>query len=200
MSPDELAFPTTRNAPAGLQILSKEQEIVPGATFCPLGTCSWPPPEPHLAEPRPPPPSSARASATMRANRASATGPELRLRIALNSIGVGGYRANPRDIIGKPDLTFKHCRLAVFVNGCFWHHHKCRSASSSLPKANTRYWEAKFKANIERDRRKIAQLSAGGWRTVTVWECEIDSDVLAVAKRVASILDAPGDHRPVAPS
>ena len=74
--------------------------------------------------------------------------------------------------------------MAVFVHGCFWHRHGCDKGGRELPKSNRKYWETKFKLNVERDERKVRALEALGWRVLTVWECEIERDVRAVAQNV----------------
>src|SRR5207244_7961450 len=105
-----------------------------------------------------PPPSSANARATMRANRPADTQPERLLRSELHRRGlrfrknmllkVGGVRA-------RPDVLFTRMRVAVFVDGCFWH--DCPDHGTS-PKANSEYWAAKLAVNKERDRRTTAAL------------------------------------------
>jgi len=134
--------------------------------------------------PRPPPPSSVAVSAVMKANRARDTGPEVALRRALWVLGERGYRLAPKRVLGRPDITYMSDRLAVFVHGCFWHRHGCKNASQALPKSNRPYWEVKFKLNVERDARKARDLESLGWRVVTVWECEIERDADAAARKV----------------
>jgi DNA mismatch endonuclease, patch repair protein len=134
--------------------------------------------------PRPPPPSSPAATAVMKANRARNTGPEVALRRALWATGARGYRLSPRHLPGRPDITFSGGRLAVFVHGCFWHRHGCAKAGRELPKSNRKYWEIKFRLNVERDQRKVQKLEGLGWRVLTVWECEIERDAEEVARKV----------------
>jgi DNA mismatch endonuclease, patch repair protein len=134
--------------------------------------------------PRPPPPSSTAVTAIMKANKARDTGPELALRRALRARGARGYRLSPKEIPGRPDITFTREKFAVFVHGCFWHRHRCEKASRELPRTNRVYWKTKFRLNVERDERKTRILESRGWRVLTVWECEIDEDADAVARRV----------------
>jgi DNA mismatch endonuclease, patch repair protein len=138
--------------------------------------------------PRPPPPSSAATTVVMRANRAQDTSPELAIRRALWALGVKGYRVAPRGIPGRPDIAFVGRRLAVFVNGCFWHQHGCARSGKAVPKSNRNYWETKFKLNRERDRRKVRQLQSMGWRVLTIWECDVDSNPEKCARQVVSRL------------
>jgi DNA mismatch endonuclease (patch repair protein) len=134
--------------------------------------------------PRAPPPSSGSVTAVMRANRARDTGPELALRRSLWALGARGYRLAPKNVPGRPDVTYAGDRLAIFVHGCFWHRHGCAKAGKDLPKSNRVYWKTKFQLNVERDDRKVRTLESRGWRVLTVWECEIERDPEATALRV----------------
>lgn len=74
---------------------------------------------------------------------------------------------------GKPDLVFPKHHAVVFVHGCFWHRHTgCRYAT--MPTANAAFWQAKFDANVARDKRVMRQLRREGWRVFVVWSCRID--------------------------
>lgn len=73
-------------------------------------------------------------------------------------------------LVGKPDFAFPKQRLAVFLDGCFWHGHNCRNLT---PSQNSDYWQAKIKRNMERDVRVTKELQAKGWRVLRVWECEL---------------------------
>jgi DNA mismatch endonuclease (patch repair protein) len=111
--------------------------------------------------------------ARMRANRSSNTGPELALRSALHRRGLR-YRTHARiDVAAarpvRPDIVFPRQRVAVFVDGCFWH--DCPE-HGELPEANRELWRTKFKRNVERDRRNDRLLQGAGWKVVRVWEHE----------------------------
>ena len=81
------------------------------------------------------------------------------------------YRKNVKKLPGSPDFANRSRRWAVFVNGCFWHHHKgCRRAT--IPKSNRKFWIAKFRDNRRRDARSIARLRREGYRVVLIWECQ----------------------------
>lgn len=69
----------------------------------------------------------------------------------------------------RPDILFRSRRIAVFVDGCFWH--RCPDHGSS-PDSNRDWWEAKLTANVQRDRRHDAELVEAGWRVIRVWEHE----------------------------
>ena len=107
------------------------------------------------------------------------TKPELLLRRALWAAGCR-YRKQAA-LPGRPDIAFLGARLAVFVDGCYWH--GCPRHYSS-PATNRPFWVAKLRANDERDQRKDAELAAMGWRVMHVWECEVKSQLEAVVARV----------------
>ena len=97
------------------------------------------------------------------------TKPEMELRHALHASGFR-YRLHVGNLPGTPDLVFPKFKAAIFVHGCFWHRHAaCRLAST--PATNAKFWQDKFDANVERDRRNLAALNNLGWRTAIVWEC-----------------------------
>lgn len=106
----------------------------------------------------------------MRAVKRAHTGPEIVVRRTLHALGLR-FRLHRRDLPGSPDIVLPRFRTVVFVHGCFWHRHlDCRYAS--VPKSRQEYWLPKFKANVERDAKKEAQLCELGWRVLVIWECE----------------------------
>jgi DNA mismatch endonuclease (patch repair protein) len=117
--------------------------------------------------------SAEQRSAHMSKIRSKDTKPELLLRRALHAAGYR-YRLHERRLPGKPDLVFAGRRKVVFVNGCFWHGHQC-PAGERLPKSNTEFWADKRRRNQERDERTLRQLEALGWKTLVVWECEVNA-------------------------
>jgi len=126
-------------------------------------------------------------SANMRANRRKDTKPELALRRALHARGYR-YRKDYRlELAGtrvRPDIAFTARRVAVFVDGCFWH---CCPEHGSQPANNTWYWEPKLARNVERDRAADAALAAAGWNVVRVWEHEsLEAAVAAVVAVLAA--------------
>ena len=99
------------------------------------------------------------------------TKPELIVRKLLYQNGVR-YRLHAKDLPGKPDISNKKKKFAVFVNGCFWHQHKgCKR--SNIPKSNKDYWIPKLKRNIQRQEENINSLKEMGWSTFIIWECEL---------------------------
>src|SRR5262249_13526924 len=103
--------------------------------------------------------------------RQHGTEPELVLREILRGLGVH-YRTRNRRLPGSPDLANVSRRWAIFVHGCYWHHHKGCSRAT-VPKRNRAFWEAKFRQNRQRDARAIRQLRARGLRVLVFWECDL---------------------------
>jgi DNA mismatch endonuclease (patch repair protein) len=91
---------------------------------------------------------------------------EVKLLALLRGNKITGWRRN-HAMFGRPDFVFPRERVAVFVDGGFWHGHplKCR-----MPQANRAYWERKIERNVARDRCVNRTLRARGWRVVRIWE------------------------------
>jgi DNA mismatch endonuclease (patch repair protein) len=136
---------------------------------------------------RAPPPTSDATSKVMRANRGKDTQPELTLRRALRAAGLGGYRIHRRDLPGRPDVSFGRAKVAVLLNGCFWH--RCPRCRLPLPKSHKAFWKDKFDRNRARDRRDRHHLERRGWRVVTVWECEVQGDAAGAVRRIAALVN-----------
>ena len=106
----------------------------------------------------------------MRAVKSKNTGPEQIVRSAAHRLGLR-FRLYDKKLPGKPDIVLRKWKTVVFVNGCFWHRHEgCTKAST--PKSNVEFWNSKFKANVERDRKNYAELERLGWKVVVIWQCE----------------------------
>lgn len=136
-----------------------------------------------------PPASSQIVSRTMKRVRGKDTAPEMAVRRELFASGVR-YRVHYRPLgggIGRAtiDIAFPRLKVAVFIDGCFWH--GCE-VHGSLPKANRAWWESKLKANKERDGRVRAVLASVGWTVLSYWTHEqpgqIASNILSVVKAV----------------
>jgi DNA mismatch endonuclease, patch repair protein len=131
----------------------------------------------------------------MRANRRSDTKPELALRRALHKQGYR-YRKDYRlDLTGarvRPDIAFTARRVAVFVDGCFWH---CCPQHGTQPANNAWYWEPKLARNVARDRAADAALCAAGWSVVRIWEHEsLEAAVAAVVAALEAGPSRPSRH------
>ncbi len=140
----------------------------------------------YIRDGRAPTPEKELTSRVMRANRGKNTTPELVLRRELSQRGLRGYRLHRKGVPGRPDLSFGPQRLAIFVNGCYWH--RCPRCQLPLPRTHTDFWRAKFEANRRRDAAKTALLVGSGWKVLTFWECEIRDGPARVADRVKAAL------------
>jgi DNA mismatch endonuclease, patch repair protein len=115
--------------------------------------------------------SSSKRSEIMSAVRSKETKPELAVRRLLHALGYR-FRLHDARLPGKPDIVLKSRKKVVFVHGCFWHRHpKCKYAG--IPKTRTEYWKEKFKRNVRRDRLAESELLDMGWKSLTVWQCEL---------------------------
>ena len=121
----------------------------------------------------------------MRAVKSRDTGPERAVRELLRPIAPG-YRLNRSDLPGKPDIVYAGRKLAIFVDGCFWHGHDC-ARGARMPKTNAAYWQAKIARNRARDARTLSAYVDLGWRALVVYECEL-KDKTALAARLAVAL------------
>lgn len=132
---------------------------------------------------KPPPASSPDAFRRMRSARQRDTGPEIAIRRALHAQGLR-FRVNYSVLPGtrrRADIVFPRAKIAVFVDGCFWHF--C-PIHRTLPKANASWWLAKLRANRSRDADTNRSLRKAGWRVERIWEHE------SVPVAVARIVDA----------
>jgi len=109
-------------------------------------------------------------SQRMRLVRQKDTSPEMAVRSFLHREGYR-YSLQRRDFPGKPDIVLPKYNTVVFVHGCFWHRHGgCKRATT--PGTNVAFWQAKFEANVTRDRSATSLLRKAGWRVIVIWECQ----------------------------
>lgn len=128
----------------------------------------------------------------MRGNRKTGSKPEVRLRSALHRRGLR-FRKNLLIRVGelsvRPDIVFPRAKVAVFVDGCFWH--RCAEHGVS-PRANSAYWSLKLDGNVERDQRVDGVLDGAGWCVVRIWEhagLEDAISVVTAALRARSVFN-----------
>jgi DNA mismatch endonuclease (patch repair protein) len=117
---------------------------------------------------RNPPPLNPSVSRQMSRMPRTSTGPELALRRALHGAGLR-FRVGGAGLPGRPDIVFTRVRIAVFVDGCFWH--RC-PLHATAPRNNAGWWATKLDRNVARDREKDELLAGLGWSVVHVWEHE----------------------------
>ena len=94
---------------------------------------------------------------------------ELRLIKVFGELGIKSWRRNYL-VKGHPDFVFSKRRIAVFVDGCFWHGHDCRNLR---PKQNEDFWSAKREKNMARDIAVTEKFQRRGWTVLRIWECEL---------------------------
>ena len=94
---------------------------------------------------------------------------EKRLITLFREKGISGWRRN-YPVKGHPDFVFLDRKVAIFVDGCFWHGHDCRN---TRPKENEEYWRRKRERNIQHDNKITALFQTRGWTVVRIWECEL---------------------------
>jgi len=115
--------------------------------------------------------------------RSKDTGPEWIVRRMVHAMGFR-YRLHVKRLPGKPDLALTCHRKIIFVHGCFWHAHGCRTGQRP-PATHTQFWKERFARNVRRDQEVLRQLWQAGWRVLVVWECETKD-----AERLHSILSS----------
>ena len=127
----------------------------------------------------------------MQANRSRDTSPEMAIRRLLHAMGLR-YRVDARpvkEIRRRADIVFGPTKVAVFVDGCFWH---CCPEHGSLPATNVDYWGPKLERNVERDQETNALLKSAGWRVIRIWEHQ---EPTTAVRRIARAVES---RRPVA--
>lgn len=117
--------------------------------------------------------------------RGKNTSIELKVRKRLYHDGFR-YRINVKELPGKPDIVLPKYRTVIFINGCFWHRHNCKLATT--PKSNSEYWKKKFSRNIENDISNQLKLRNLGWHVIILWECEIKEDFNALISQLENEL------------
>ena len=132
----------------------------------------------------------------MKANRRRDTSPELRLRSALHRRGLRFNVDHPVRAAGRltrPDIVFPRLRLAVYVDGCFWH---CCPIHGTVPRSNVDYWGPKLRANAERDERTTRALKTSGWTVLRIWEHDETADAVGRVEAAVAVARTPLSNVP----
>jgi DNA mismatch endonuclease (patch repair protein) len=109
---------------------------------------------------------------------------ELRFMRCCRMLGITGWRRGSK-LFGKPDFVFAQIKLAVFIDGDFWHGNP---RTSRLPKSNAEYWTNKIWSNRRRDKLVTKTLTARGWRVFRVWESDLRNDLEAVMAKLRMLV------------
>jgi DNA mismatch endonuclease (patch repair protein) len=120
--------------------------------------------------------------------RSQDTKPEVALRRALYAAGHRGWRCHPKNVPGRPDVAFTRRRVAIFVDGRFWHGHP----DYFTPGKSGAYWDQKIARTQERDRLANDALEAQGWRVLRLWDFEVEKDLPQCVRRVREALASSG--------
>jgi len=116
--------------------------------------------------------------------RGKNTAPEIKLRKMLFAAGVRGYRIHYA-LLGKPDIVFVKKKIAIFIDGCFWH--KCPVCFQE-PETRKDFWMKKIQSNIDRDKKVNEQLKIDGWTVIRIWEHEIKREPYPVVQKIMDVL------------
>ena len=106
---------------------------------------------------------------------------EKRLAFLLRETGLTGWRRH-QPFPGKPDFVWRAAKVAVFVDGCFWHGHDC--GRNLAPKTNAKAWREKIERNQERDRKNSRELQQKGWKVIRIWECRLNKKPVSCIARI----------------
>ncbi|WP_281767431.1 very short patch repair endonuclease [Methanoculleus bourgensis] len=116
--------------------------------------------------------------------RGKDTSPEMKVRKMLYSHGIRGYRLHYK-LPGKPDIVFIRKRIAIFIDGCYWH--KC-PACFKEPQTQNEFWMNKLNSNVERDRKVNEILTSSGWTVLRFWEHQVRKDPEGVVADILKVL------------
>jgi len=126
-------------------------------------------------------------SSVMRAVKHKDTLPELIIQSLIRDMGID-YEREVRVFNTKPDIVIQDLKKVFFINGCFWHGHKCRRGK--LPETNKEFWENKITKTKKRDKKNYKELRSNGWNYLVIWECEIKKKKLDVLiNKIAKFLE-----------
>lgn len=135
----------------------------------------------------------AQRSALMKRILGKDTLPERTLRAALRHSGLKGWRSQGKGLPGRPDLYYPHLRIAIFVDGAFWHGHPSKFHPGRL----SDFWERKIVGNRKRDRKADRALRGLGWTVIRVWDLDVRRRLAAVLERITKAVAVAGGFRTV---
>lgn len=110
---------------------------------------------------------------------------ELKLIQYFKEMNITGWRRHYK-VKGHPDFVFSDKRIAVFVDGCFWHGHDCRN---TRPSDHAEYWQQKRRRNMEQDQTITTRFESRGWKVIRIWECELKKkNISALSEKLKALL------------
>lgn len=121
----------------------------------------------------------------MTAIKSRHTKPEMIVRSLLHRLGFR-FRLHYQKLPGKPDIVLPKHKKIILVHGCFWHMHDCKRGNVT-PKTNIEYWQNKRFRNVERDKENLSLYKSSGWKTLTIWECEV-KDLTSIENKIRKFL------------
>lgn len=133
--------------------------------------------------------SKERRSRNMSRIRSRDTALEIAVRKRLFALGLR-YRLRS-SLPGHPDIVFPRKKVAVFINGCFWHMHGCEL--STIPSTRTKFWSEKLSRNEKRDHEVARKLRKMEWKVVTLWECEINKQLRQEIRKILKAISFTSD-------
>ena len=142
--------------------------------------------EKYIRDGRSPIPEKEITSKIMSRIKGKNTKPEITLRQEMWKNGIRGYRLHWKKAAGRPDIAFPSKKVAIFVNGCYWH--RCSNCNPSFPKTHQDFWKDKFKKNKERDKKKINDLQEDDWKVIVIWECKIKKNIEECINEIKDVL------------
>lgn len=107
------------------------------------------------------------------------TKPEILVRKYLFGKGFR-FRKNDKRLPGRPDIVLPKYKTVIFIHGCFWHGHHCKTGK--LPETNKEFWENKINSNIERDKKNQHKLEKLGWKIIIIWQCKLKNKIMITKK------------------
>ena len=116
----------------------------------------------------------------MSAIKSRDTKPEIIVRSIVHRLSFR-FRLHDKKLVGKPAIVLPRHKKIILVHGCLWHIHDCKRGNIT-PKTNVEYWQPKRFRNVERDTANLKTYEKEGWKTLTVWECEIKNSEKLEAK------------------
>ncbi len=112
------------------------------------------------------------------------TGPEMKVRSALHKKGLR-FRKHVKDLPGKPDIVFRKAKVAVFIDGDFWHGYRFPAWEDKV----SDFWRKKITGNRKRDARNHRKLRSKGWKVIRIWQHEVERDFETCLDRIVESLD-----------